>query len=359
MLAALSIQNALVPTPTAVTTPPILPTASTPPINKFPWASGKQQSSLLDALVARCHGEELLEKQGYTLPTALDADGRSTARRRTKQPEPKLQPMPAVVAGAARRRAIALDCEMVGLTGGRDELARLSAVDFLTGETLVDQLVVPTEWVENWRTGYSGVTRAAMESARRAGLALDGWPAARAVLFALADADTVLVGHSLKHDLKVLRVAHSRVVDSQVLYAEEVFGRGAWLQRSWALKRLCAEVLEVGVQVGRRGHDGLEDALATRELVIRCLTQPEAVRVWARGARATFEEQKRVREEKRRAALEQERAKKAAPQREVTAPTQIMYGLDDDTDEDNDVHFDTELDSDYDLRDCSYPFQIT
>ena len=94
------------------------------------------------------------------------------------------------------------------------------------------------------------------------------------------------------------------------------------------------------MQVGRQGHDGLEDTRATRELVIRCLTQPDTVGNWARDARATFEEQKRIREEKRRAALEQEKAKKAAAEREkVAAPIQSVYGLDDDTD--GDGYFDT------------------
>ena len=323
------------PTPRVVTAKSNLPMAPDPPINKYSWASGEQQPNLLEALVARCHDEEVLKKQGYILPEMLNADYQSAAGRNTKRPVPGTRPMPAAAVNVTKRRALALDCEMVGLSGGRDELARLSVVDFLTGEVLMDQLVVPTERVTNWRTRYSGITRAAMESARRAGLTLNGWPVARAVLFALADADTVLVGHSLNHDLKVLRVAHSRVVDSQVLYAEEVFGRGQWLERGWALKRLCAEVLCVGVQVGRRGHDGLEDTLATRELVIRCLTQPEAVGNWARDARTTFEEQKRIREEKRRAALEQEKAKKAAAEREkVAAPIQSVYGLDDDTDGD-------------------------
>ena len=162
--------------------------AQDPPVNKYSWASGEQQPNLLEALVARCHDEEVLKKQGYILPEMLNADYRSAAGRNTKRPVPGIQPMPAAAVSVTKRRALALDCEMVGLSEGRDELARLSVVDFLTGEVLMDQLVVPTERVTNWRTRYSGITRAAMESARRAGLTLNGWPAARAATCSAANA---------------------------------------------------------------------------------------------------------------------------------------------------------------------------
>ena len=303
------------------TTPFPLSIGPLPSAGRYPWASGGQQPYALNLLVARCHTERVLKKQGYI----TRASGRNAYK-----------PLPAAT-GAPKRRVIALDCEMVGLHGGRDGLARLSAVDFLTGEVLVDQLVAPTERVADWRTRWSGVTKAGMEAARQAGLALEGgWAAARAALSALADADTVLVGHSLNHDLRALRIAHARVVDSSVLYAEAVFGggqrKGQRPQRMYGLKQLCAEVLGVDVQAaGRAGHDGLEDALATRELVIRFLARPADVRAWAGDARAVFEEQKRRREEKQRAQAEERARAKAAAEREEKPPAN--RDVDDDEDD--------------------------
>jgi len=44
-----------------------------------------------------------------------------------------------------KRRAVALDCEMVGVERGRSELVLVCAVDFFSGETLVNTLVKPKE----------------------------------------------------------------------------------------------------------------------------------------------------------------------------------------------------------------------
>ena len=285
-----------------------------PPTSSYPWASGEQHPHVLDVLLARCHTEQVLKTHSYA----------------KKNPERETyRPLPAV-SGWPKRRAIALDCEMVGLTEGRDALARLSAVDFMTGEVLIDQLVVPTEHVVDWRTRWSGVSRAKMQAAREAGEAIEGgWAAARTLLSTLADSDTVLVGHALHHDLRALRITHDRIVDSSIVYAEEVFGCGDASedqskkdqrpQRLYGLRRLCKEVLGIAVQAGgRTGHDGLEDALATRELTLRYLVWPAEVRAWASDARAVFEAQKLVREEKQRAKAEEKKAreKEAAAERE-------------------------------------------
>ncbi|KAF2621303.1 hypothetical protein BU25DRAFT_240139 [Macroventuria anomochaeta] len=63
-----------------------------------------------------------------------------------------------------KRQAIVLNCEMVGIgpKATTSELARLSAVDFLTGELLVDTLVQPLSTVTDWRTQWSGITAEAL-----------------------------------------------------------------------------------------------------------------------------------------------------------------------------------------------------
>ncbi|OCL11475.1 ribonuclease H-like protein, partial [Glonium stellatum] len=159
---------------------------------------------------------------------------------------------------------VALDCEMVGVKGGRSELALLSAVDYITGEVLINTFVYPNVKVVDWRTCFSGITPSAMNLAKSEGRILGGWEEARSELWKHIDASTILVGHALQHDLDVLRVVHNRVVDSGILAKNAV---GAGVRRQWGLKILCAEFLGTKIQNhGKKGHDCLEDTYATREV---------------------------------------------------------------------------------------------
>lgn len=265
---------------------------------KYPWASNWEGPGI-NALKKRCHDEVLLVSYGYYT-------GHPSHQMNLKFSIKKFISTP-VKAGGVRRKAIALDCEMVGVAGGRDELAHLCAVDLFTGEILINTLVYPTEVVKDWRTKYSGVTPAKMAMARASGQALDGWPAARAKLFQFADADTILVGHSLNHDLKVLRIAHKRVVDSAILISEAVFGKGNRMLRRWGLKTLSQDLLGITIQSSRGGHDCLEDTLATRELVLWCLRERQKLDVWAKKALIEYEEEKRKSQERQRAKAKAER----------------------------------------------------
>lgn len=190
---------------------------------------------------------------------------------------------PAQAPGLQKSLAIALDCEMVGTgpKGSISSLARLSAVDFLTGELLIDSLVRPQSAVTDWRTKYSGITAAAMSAAIQSNDVLDGSAAARAELFKYMDIQTVLVGHALHHDLAALGIRHTEIVDSEVLAKKAVGGQS---KRGWGLKTLCKDLLGVVVQDGEKeGHDAVEDALAAREVVVWCLQHKKELKEW--GAR--------------------------------------------------------------------------
>ncbi len=213
------------------------------------------------------------------------------------------------------RKAIALDCEMVEVMGGQDEVAFFSAVDFFTGEVLIHKYVQPTKRVVHWRTKVSGITPMAMNAAARAGQALPGWKSAQQALWKYADADTVLIGHCLNNDLKVLRIIHPRIVDSAILSSEAVFNLApdVSLRRIWALKLVTKEFLSRAIQTGgKRGHDCLEDAYSARDVVIWCLRNPDKLMVWAQNARAEHEaKMEQLRKEREaRAREEKEKAEK-------------------------------------------------
>ncbi|KAJ5200638.1 hypothetical protein N7491_008556 [Penicillium cf. griseofulvum] len=197
--------------------------------------------------------------------------------------------------------AIALDCEMVGVRNGRQALVFLSAINFLTGEVLISRYVNPSEEVLDWRYRYSGVTRAIMSSAVASGAAFKNWREARDKLWEFMDDSTVLVGHSLNYDLEVLGMSHTKVVDSAILVSETVFPAipsTKPLTRYWGLKTLAKELLGLDIQTSDRGHNALEDAYATRNLVIWCIRNPENLKGWAEKARFQ-EEQKLTRNRQR------------------------------------------------------------
>jgi DNA polymerase III epsilon subunit-like protein len=197
-----------------------------------------------------------------------------------------------------KRGAVALDCEMVGVgsNGCQSELGRISVIDYLTGEVLIDRLVQPTRKVKDWRSRFSGITKKTMEKAVANGLALHGWPEARTELWKYVDADTIIVGQALNHDFEVLKMWHTRVVDSGIL-AKEVVDPN--INRQWGLKTLCKEFLAVEIQnQGKKGHDSVEDAFAAREVVLWCNNNQTEFEDWGRKQR---EEAKEKLERKRTA----------------------------------------------------------
>jgi len=193
-------------------------------------------------------------------------------------------------------RAVTLDCEMAGVTGGQNELILLCVADYFTGAILLNRLVSPTQRVTDWRRKIHGVTASVMELAIRQGQALAGWREARDELWKFIDGDTILVGHALHHDLDVLRMIHRRVVDSAIL-ARNAVG----MSRQWGLKDLCNELLHIGLRENKAGvHDCMEDVLATREVVLWCIRNQQGLHAWAKIKRLNEEHKE---EERKKAQL--------------------------------------------------------
>ena len=207
-------------------------------------------------------------------------------------------PQPAPHSAPDGRSAVALDCEMVGIAGGKSVLGRLTAIDFLTGETLIDSLVKPSEPVLEWRASITGITPAIMSTAMAARQVLRGTVAARKELSRFVCRETIIVGHALVYDLKALAMMHKKVVDSQILFSEAVGVPNYRL----GLKRACKDILSEVIQEGV--HDWLIDAFASRELVLWYANNPEGLSKWAAGQKA---EQMAARE--RRKKKKQQKAK--------------------------------------------------
>ena len=229
----------------------------------------------------------------------LDHDFEASAAR-LKLWFDNLSALPQPSALKPKRVAVALDCEMVGVGEvgeNESELARLSAVDYFSGETLIDRFIHPADTVRDWRTRYSGVSARIFAQAKATGEIFCGWEAARAALFEFVDADTILIGHTLVQDLKVLRLKHERIIDISILLRKASFERAPGTGLKSATKAFLGKDIQ---NRGPDGHDSLEDALSTRDVLMFCMASPAALLAWGRQKWA---DEKRARRKQRLADL--------------------------------------------------------
>lgn len=216
--------------------------------------------------------------------------------------------------------ALAIDCEMVAMKGREQGLVRIGVVDFFTGKIVLNSIVRPSGPVTDWRKDVTGFNKDRMMMATRKGKVLSGWEAVREKIFDVTSSETIFVGHALANDLRVLRIATDRVVDSMVMMSRAACGDVPKFPRNWGLKTACQELLNVAVQEKHRPHNAIEDAFATRELVLQCVLNPDKLADWAARTRVQLDEiaQKEMAKEEarkeRKARRKAEKAKKTPEQ---------------------------------------------
>jgi DNA polymerase III epsilon subunit-like protein len=193
---------------------------------------------------------------------------------------------------------------MTRVKGLRNEVILVCAVDYFTGAVLLNRLVHPSERVRDWCTEIHGITATAVKQAVSQGHALAGWREAGAELWKLIDQNTILIGLALQHDLDVLRMVHTRVVDSAILARNAV----GMYNSQWGLQGLCKELLSLEIRNNKGGvHDCLEDVLATREVVLWCTKNEQKLEAWAEVKKLEL-----TRKEEQRKAARQKLASKRA-----------------------------------------------
>jgi len=160
---------------------------------------------------------------------------------------PIIQPQP------NDEKILGLDCEMC-LTEDGSELARLSLVDQSSGQTVFDRLVKPRKPILDYLTRFSGLTPQLLKDVTTS---LED---VQRELTSLIDRDTILLGHSLESDLKVLKLRHGKVIDTSIIYQHP---RGPpfkaslkWLAQKW-LKR----------EIQTLDHDSIQDAKTCVDLL--------------------------------------------------------------------------------------------
>ncbi|KAH0494734.1 hypothetical protein TgHK011_008325 [Trichoderma gracile] len=271
------------------------PSKDTPPVVELQFGGftytrleSHDQDAIFTKLAALCHSVESLVDEGYTM------DLEKGPATKPKKPRPSLadfRQTPMRLPTVTKRRAVVLDCEMAEAADGSDELISLCAIDFLTGEKLVDSMVSPSRRIKDWRTNIHGIDSSTIERAVSNQKALHGWVAARDELWKHIDDRTILIGQALCFDLEALRLVHTRVVDSAMLAAEAVFKNRAGKKRPgrrWGLQELCKTFLQIEIRSSGATHDNLEDVLAAREVVLQALLRPVGFQAWADEARKDF-----------------------------------------------------------------------
>ncbi|XP_048360344.1 RNA exonuclease 1 homolog [Sphaerodactylus townsendi] len=149
----------------------------------------------------------------------------------------------------------AVDCEMCYTTRGL-ELSRVSVVD-PSLQVVYDKVVKPDNEIIDYNSRFSGVTA---EDMKNTAISVKD---VQAVLLNLFSADTILIGHGLGNGLFALKLFHSNIVDTSV-----VFPHRLGFPHKRAFRTLIADYLRRIIQDDVGGHDSSEDAAACMELML-------------------------------------------------------------------------------------------
>lgn len=153
-------------------------------------------------------------------------------------------------------QVISIDCEMCEtqdpLSGEKDHcaLCRISVIDAENDEVLLDTLVKPAWPVTKYRTWVNGITADDLKSVEFT------LRHAQAFMMAICSEETVICGHCLHKDFAALRMDHSCVVDSALLFKASDSDRA-----TVSLKDLARSLLKKEMPNKHDSIDGARTAL--------------------------------------------------------------------------------------------------
>ncbi|GFR89721.1 RNA exonuclease 1-like protein, partial [Elysia marginata] len=156
-------------------------------------------------------------------------------RNKTDNRSGYMKTMPASSTSEKNFKVYALDCEMVYTNAGL-ELARVTVVGE-DCEVVYETLVKPDTDIIDYNTRFSGITAADMK-----GVTTD-IRGVQAVMLSMISEKTILMGHSLESDLIALKLIHSTVVDTSLVFPHRL---GLPFKR--ALRNLMLEHLQKIIQ---------------------------------------------------------------------------------------------------------------
>lgn len=295
----------------------------------FKWATRTVSHDVYDALESHILDSSRRATDRFPIaPATLDSDTQKGLpdTLNPHNPEHQTPPSPPDPDDPHPRKtydALAIDCEMVFMKGREQGLVSIAVVDFFTGDIVLRSLVRPTNTVTDWRREITGINRQKLAHASRKGKVLSGgWREVREKIFNVTTSKTIFIGHALANDLRVLRIATDRVIDSMVMISRAVFGDAKTFPRNWSLKTACRELLGVDVQKTINPHSPIEDAFATRELVLQFVLNPEKLAEWGARTRANLAQIVQKEQTKEEERIERKKLRKA--EKKNKSPEQLV-----------------------------------
>ncbi|XP_050328441.1 putative exonuclease GOR [Bactrocera neohumeralis] len=155
-------------------------------------------------------------------------------------------------------KVYALDCEMFH-TGRGLALTKVTVIGF-DGQLVYQNYVRPTSIVVDHNRRFSGVTDRDVSKSKKPVKTLGE---VQLDLLQIIDANSILIGHGLENDLRVLQIVHQTVVDTSI-----VFSHSNGFPYRHSLKHLVKKHLKRNIQLEGKSHDTLEDARACWELML-------------------------------------------------------------------------------------------
>jgi RNA exonuclease 1 len=138
----------------------------------------------------------------------------------------------------------------------------MTAVDYYTGEVLIDSLVWPTRELLHTNQRFSGVSWVELQDSQKRVDTLHGRDGARREIWKYVGRHTRLIVHDGRDDMVALRWFHHRIIDSHELETRRVAPK-----TPRDLNQLTFSLLGRRLGQNRRGLDSLEQVMACRDLV--------------------------------------------------------------------------------------------
>lgn len=194
-----------------------------------------------------------------SLSSSCSFDSDLDQRKYTRAPPPRIRRKPAdydkqCPQFPARKRFVALDCEMVGVgeNSSRSSLARVVILNW-KGQTLFDEYVKQSEPVSDHRTFVSGITE---EDLQQATMPLH---TCRLIVSKILFGQ-ILVGHGLENDLRALGIDHPWWMIRDTAFYEPFMSARNNMFLPRKLKDLVYERLGKEIQAIGKPHSPYEDA---------------------------------------------------------------------------------------------------
>ncbi|SCM13027.1 exoribonuclease, putative [Plasmodium chabaudi adami] len=149
-----------------------------------------------------------------------------------------------------------IDCEMCETSGGQRELTKVTVVDAYMN-IVYDSYVMPDNKITNYLTLYSGINENTLKGVNTK------LSDVQAELKNIFNNKSILVGHSLENDLHALKIKHDYIIDTSVIYSNNIYN---FLKPS--LFNLSKKHLSI-TMARENGHNSIDDARISMFLALK------------------------------------------------------------------------------------------